>query len=373
LTQSRFENLKKDGNLLSSGFVETLDLNHLKHLEKEIHGEGAFDWRREFYFSLPDEVKKTIALILRMEMDWGDALESDWSAFRDTLTTAKPISTRHEWVRPDFTLGNLGLAFRRIEAGRFTMRSYPDIEKGIFSDETPAHTVCISKPFYLGQFPVTQAQWLEVMNENPSFFVRNDDHPVDSVSWDKAQAFIAKLNTPSWWNDKPEAYRELQQFIARLNEETGLREDTGYIFRLPIEAEWEYACRAVSESDPERETKERWRWFFGDDPSDLEHYAWYGGNAGMTTHPVGEKRPNPWGLYDMLGNVWEWAWCRFKDYQNEVVIDPMEDIGGAIFRRGGSWFLPDWKTRTARRLFGFYPERGDVFSGFRLALAPRLG
>jgi len=371
LTQVYPREFDKNGEL-SFNFIDTLDLNEQKRREDEVRGEGAFDWRRAFYFSLPEEVKKIIGLILRM--DWGgrNALESYWGMFGKVQATPKRtrLTTSSGWVAPDFTVGGFNLAFRRIEAGRFTMGSYPGKED-IYFFETPPHTVRITRPFYLGQFPVTQAQWLRVMGKNPSYFVGNDDHPVDCVSWDEAQTFITKLNTPLWWDDKRGAYRELRRLIARLNEEAGLTEETGYVFRLPTEAEWEYACRAVSGDDPERETKERWHWFFGDDPAGLEHYGWYSKNAGIRTHPVGEKRPNPWGLYDLYGNVWEWVWDELGDYPDEETTDPTRGIrrrSGHV-QRGGNWYSPDWRARSAYRSI----DRGNDFTtGFRLTLAPRL-
>jgi formylglycine-generating enzyme required for sulfatase activity len=361
-------------------FYESFVINHLNlcNITK--------NWEKEFYFSLPDTVKKIIGLLLRIGMD-GKALESYWHAFRDTTVSPQTVSHHSpvDRISPDLTLDGLDMTFRRIEAGRFRMGSkvderYYDMygenvdrKYNAFPIEKVHHVVRISRPFYIGQYPVTQAQWLKVMGDNPSYFVRNDAHPVENVSWNDAQEFIAKLNTREGWPDRPEAYESVRRLIARLNEEAVLDEATGYVFRLPTEAEWEYACHAVSETDPERETKENWRWFFGDDPAELEYYAWFEQNADMTTHSVGQKHPNPWGLYDLYGNVREWVWDYYGEYPDEEVTDPSEPSNRLVVRvtRGGCFLSPVRRVRSADRDGGFMHARCG-FSGFRLALAPRL-
>ena len=178
----------------------------------------------------------------------------------------------------------------------------PANETGRYDDEGPVHHVTISKAFYLSKYEVTQKQWNEVMGDNPSHF-KGDDLPVEKVSWDDVQEFIKKLNE---------------------------KESTDK-YRLPSEAEWEYAARAGTTT----------RYSFGDDDSKLGEYAWYRENSGVKIHPVGKKGANPWGLYDMHGNVWEWVQDEWHNSYNSVPLNgsAWEDGSGA-FRivRGGGWY-----------------------------------
>lgn len=166
-----------------------------------------------------------------------------------------------------FNLGH----FISIKPGKFLMGS-PVTEKDRFDDETQRE-VTISKEFEIADAPVTQAQWKEVMGSNPSYF-KGDDHPVECVSWEDAQKFIQKLN----------------------------ESQSEYTYRLPTEEEWEYCARAGTTT----------AYFFGDDPKDLPKYAWFYENSENRTHPVKQKLPNPWGLYDVCGNVWEWCQDWYK-------------------------------------------------------------
>jgi len=203
--------------------------------------------------------------------------------------------------------GGVKMEFVLIRPGTFTM----GCEKGQASDEKPAHEVTITKPFYIGKFEVTQEQWKAVMGENPSHFA-GDKNPVERVSWPDCQTFLRKL----------------------------AEKVPGQTFRLPTEAEWEYACRAGSVSE----------YCYGDDDRVLGDYAWYGGNSAGETHPVGQKKPNAWGLYDMHGNVWEWCSDWYGSYKAEEQKDPAgpADAQGRVLR-GGSWNYGPVYCRSAGR------------------------
>ena len=159
-----------------------------------------------------------------------------------------------------------GMQFAAIPGGTFLMGA-PESEEGSDDEERPQHKVTL-KPFHMQTTPVTQSMWEEVMGENPSSF-KGSDRPVEEVSWDDIQGFLKKLNSLH----------------------------PGRTYRLPSESEWEYACRAGTTT----------RFYSGDSDSDLDSVGWFEDNSDDETHPVGQKRPNSWGLYDMHGNVWEWC------------------------------------------------------------------
>ena len=231
---------------------------------------------------------------------------------------------------PQTYLNSIKMEFVRVPAGVFFMGSQ-DYEEGS-SKEKPRHEVHITKPFYLGKYEVTQRQWLAVMGtEHPSNF-SSPDRPVDEVSWNDVQLFIQKLN-------------ELE------------REGS---YRLPTEAEWEYAARAGSET----------AYSFGDNSKSkpLTEYAWYELNAEKQSHPVGTLQPNAWGLYDMHGNISEWVQDLYG--KNYYAISPKEDpMGPATGRkrvvRGGSWIHQAYSCRSAFRGY-FSADYTDSDFGFRI-------
>ncbi len=214
-----------------------------------------------------------------------------------------------------------------LPAGQFLMGS-PDSDPDAKSDEKPQHQVKVNS-FAIGKYPVTQAQYEAVMGNNPSRFQNNPQNPVEKVSWNDAQAFCQKLSQIS-----------------------------GKTYRLPTEAEWEYACRAGTTT----------RYYFGDDANQLGDYAWYAGNSQQTTHPVGQKKPNAWELYDMSGNVWEWCEDNWHDsYENAPRDDSawLRNNNNYHIVRGGSWDFNPYYCRSASRI-RFSPGFDFNYLGFRV-------
>jgi len=253
---------------------------------------------------------------------------------------------------------SIGIKLVRIEAGEFLMgttkdqvdqlmRLFPGSKRELFDDEQPEHSVRLSKAFYLGIHEVTQGQYQAVMGGNPSQFKGSEDLPVENVSWLDAVKFCNKLSE-----------REKRTPFYRIGgSEVTVIGGNGY--RLPTEAEWEYACRAKSTT----------LYPFGDDASKLGEHAWSDGNSESKTHPVGQKLPNAWGLYDMLGNVWEWCADGYdeKYYASSPPADP-PGASGASHRvfRGGSWTVNPWSCRPAYRCRGMPVNRNSSI-GFRVA------
>jgi formylglycine-generating enzyme required for sulfatase activity len=255
------------------------------------------------------------------------------------------------------------MTFVRVPGGEFVMGS-PDDDRDAKNDEKPQHRVRIST-FYLGAAEVTQAQFSLVMGYNPSHFSSTgagkeqiaghatDEHPVENLSWIDAIRFCnAMSNRDHLLPYYAEAGRLGPRDIRVSN-----RAGTGY--RLPTEAEWEFACRAGTTT----------RYFFGDSPSALEEYAWYAGNSGSMTHPVARKHPNDLGLYDMYGNVWEWCWdWHLLDYyRNSPMVDPQGPAQATTrVGHGGSWAHEPRGCRSATREYTA-PVGRDKNLGFRVA------
>lgn len=241
----------------------------------------------------------------------------------------------------------IGMDFVRIPPGSFVMGASDDDRDAKF-DEKPAHRVDISRPFYLAKTEVTQAQWLAVMGTSAFSMPRSNPFFTLPGMADRLQ----KPNNPATvsWNDA-------QDFIARLNQLEG-----GLHYRLPTEAEWEYAARAGSTSV----------YFFGNNAKELARYAWFGEDFDTgATHAVGQKEPNAWGIFDMYGNVWEWA----QDWYSEryYAKSPSKDSGGPATQingaghvvRGGSWHASGngWRSAARRQ----YPaDYRGISVGFRL-------
>lgn len=247
-----------------------------------------------------------------------------------TDTSILPKTEAFEF--PETYTNSIGVEFVLIPAGRFEMGSLSD-ENNWYKNEKPAHTVHIGKAFYLGKFLITQKQWLEVTGSTPSKFA-GEDRPADRVSWNDAQEFITKLNEKEG-TDK---------------------------YRLPSEAEWEYACRAGKAT----------RYSFGDNESELGEYCFYG-NSDAGSHPVGQKKPNPFGLYDMHGNLWEWMQDLYFDSYEDAPADGSAReatvLPSRVMRvvRGGSWQTSAAGCRSASRYY--YPpvaRRNSSRIGLRL-------
>jgi formylglycine-generating enzyme required for sulfatase activity len=313
--------------------------------------------------TLPDEFRHIVEGCLRVER--GDR----WSAEQvlDALNL-KLISSVMQDPPPEILSnlelitenlgGGITLELIKLPAGNFLMGS-SDSDPDASSHEKPQHRVTI-KSFAIGKYPVTQAQYRALMRKNPSYFRGNSKYPVENISWNDARLFCSKL-----------------------------REKTGKKYRLPSEAEWEYACRAGKIT----------HYSFGNNAEELKKYAWFSGNSSNGTHPVGLKKPNPWGLYDMHGNVWEWcedswhndyegapvngsAWNghyargviaklllnQLKDQNPDFlkILDNPEHETNRCVLRGGSWATNPSNCRSASRYNNLSSRWRD--RGFRLVL-----
>ena len=250
----------------------------------------------------------TFALVTRP--DWASAMGRDACGL---------------WV--EFMLGEVSQRMRWIGPGRFKMGS-PKNEPGRYDDEGPQHEVRLSSGYWLFDTPVTQALWTEVMGNNPSSFSGDAKRPVERVSWDDASEFLKRMNLAI----------------------------PGLELVLPTEAQWEYACRAGTEGAN-----------YASSAGELANIAWFSETAGSKTQPVATKSCNAWGLYDMLGNVWEWCADGQRKYSAEAVADPAGPLDSASRAlRGGSW---DNNAGNVRAAIRFENDRGYRFSdiGFRAA------
>jgi formylglycine-generating enzyme required for sulfatase activity len=248
--------------------------------------------------------------------------------FSLVMFTMAPYSAGQEKAPKVIASSVLGAKFVLIPAGVFLMGS-PNSELGRDHDEGPQRQVTISRPFYMQTTEVTQGQWKRVMGSNPSHFSScGDECPVENVSWEDVQNFIKKLNSM----EKTDKYR------------------------LPTEAQWEYAARAGTAT----------RFHAGNKDEDLSSSGWAKPNSAAKTHPVGQKTPNSWGLYDMNGNVYEWVQDWYHLYAPGSVTDPAGPVSGSKrVRRGGSWSSIARFCRSANRDY-VAPGLRSGLLGFRL-------
>ncbi len=234
----------------------------------------------------------------------------------------------------------IGIVFSQMEfavipAGSFIMGSPVD-EEGRFADESPLHEVTIPYSFEMLTTEVTQQVWEEVMGSNPSCF-KYPDNPVESVSWNDCKLFINKLN----------------------------QMDSQYTYRLPSEAEWEYACRAGAST----------RYHSGDSEDDLKQIGWFNHNSGSTTEACAQLEPNTWGLYDMSGNVWEWCEDYYHENYEGAPLDGspwLDNPGPNMVSRGGSVTSAARRCRSAAR-DACYTDFRYAFLGFRLVRIEAIG
>jgi formylglycine-generating enzyme required for sulfatase activity len=293
------------------------------------------------------EMDRSIFMVPKAIEAYNEASEilkgSKYEANTDCVDAGRVASVESIQTKTGSTFKNsIGMEFVQIPAGSFEMGCS---EGDIYCehDEVPRHRVNITKPFYMGKYEVTQGQWMSVMGSgffgiggnNPSRFSScGGSCPVEKVSWNNVQDYIQKLCKKE--NMNPCRYR------------------------LPTEAEWEYSARAG--------TKSKFYWGNKMDNS----YLWFAENSEGQTHPVGQKKPNAWGLYDMTGNVFEWVqdWYDDEYYKNSPSADPKgADKGEYRVLHGGSWSYDAGYCRLSKR-FNFDPYGGNDDYGFRLVLLP---
>lgn len=258
--------------------------------------------------------------------------------FVDTSAPATSQTARFYRILPLANCGPQGMVW--MPPGTFTMGS-PSTDPDHESAESPQTEVALPRGFWMAKHETTQAEYQSLMGNNPSYFTGDPQRPVEMVSWHEATNYCGKLTA---------------------RERDAGRLPAGYVYRLPTEAEWEYACRGGTST----------RFGFGNDSgyTSLGNYEWYAGNSGGQTHPVGQKLPNARGLHDLQGNVWEWCqdW-----YSNSLpggsVVDPKGPLAGPsrVFR-GGCWDDSGCYCRLASR-YGFNPNLRIYYLGFRPVLA----
>ena len=256
----------------------------------------------------------------------GSLTSSTSSSSANTLSSSGSSLSGNALTIP--VKNGISIEMVKVEAGSFNMGTTPEMEKPA-DREKPVHRVTLTNNYYIGKYEVTQALWQAVMGSNPSYF-KGDDLPVEKVSWNDCQDFISKLNAM-----------------------------TGKRFRLPTEAEWEYAARGGKKS----------RGYQYSGSNTLGDVAWYNDNSGPKPHAVGTKQPNELGIYDMTGNVMEWCQDWYGSYSSSPQTNPTGAASGSRrVGRGGGWYLSAWECRSSFR--GSYaPDDRYIVLGLRLVLS----
>lgn len=249
-----------------------------------------------------------------------DALPADFISHSNVYKSDKIIL---KWIEPkEFTMGQTRVAM-------------------------PTHQVTLSKGYYIGIFEMTQAQWEHVMGATTFHFTNQAHAPAEKLSWEDIRG---SSESHDWPQSKTIG---ANSFMGRLTART----KPSFTFDLPSEAQWEYACRGATTN----------QWSFGNSEDSVGDYAWYGWNS-KSTHPVGEKKANPFGLFDMHGNVWEWCLDRYGSYASELQADPTgADSGWYRVWRGGCYGSEGYVLRSAHRSGGT-PDSRAVHAGFRLIM-----
>jgi len=360
------EGLRGDADLDRDGQVEVEEL--AAFAKKNVARFVDTTYGKEQY---PELVNRTRGAVAIVSLDRGrtddepvtktesrpsqsDQARTELASRTSPFMTPRPSTPDSE---PGKSITNsIGMKLVLIPAGEFEMGS-PDDDKDASDDEKPRHRVRITQSFYLSATEVTQGKYNQVMGKNPSRFSAGgtyahrvagqstDRHPVENVSWNDAITFCNKLS-------ERDGLKPYYQFGS------GARSG-GNGYRLPTEAEWEYACRAGNTT----------RYSFGDDASRVGEHAWYSDNSGSTTHPVGQKLPNAFGLYDMHGNVYEWCWDGYDESyygQSRAGDPPGPSQATGRVSRGGSWNDSPRIARSAYR-DRFAPGNRNYRVGFRVA------
>lgn len=317
-----------------------------RFFQLDLLGEGLADEIQMFKLDWKFEAESIESLVINVHLNKSESSEKDVNLdegekrqaevvgmYIHVDTSAKMTTTEKENLEKNVVvveeshliLNEMNMVF--IKGGTFQMGCTNDQASACEDDEKPAHSITVSD-FYMSKYEVTQKQWREVMGSTPSYFMGCNECPVENVSWN-----------------------DIQEFLMRLNGKTGNR------YRLPTEAEWEFAARGGLLSQGYK--------YAGSD--NLEEVGWHDNNAGNKTHPVGQKKPNELGLYDMSGNVWEWCQDWYGGYSSAPATNPKGPAAGSYrVVHGGSWYSFAQYCRVALRN---YDSPGNRFNdlGFRLA------